>query len=75
LSLSVTDGKVSAGHHPRAANKESVSAEDDFPVQNGKANFELMVTATFQPECSPPMTVQFTNITVTDTTNGISVSL
>jgi hypothetical protein len=44
------------------------------PVQNGKAYFELTGTATFQPECSPPMTVAFSNITVTDTTNGISVS-
>jgi hypothetical protein len=62
-------------HHPKAANKESVSAEGDFPVQNGKANFELTVTATFQPDCTPPMTLVFTNVTVTDTTNGISVSL
>jgi len=60
------------GNHPKAVNKTSVSAADDFPVQNGKANFSLSVTATFQPECSPPMTVAFTNITVTDTTNGIS---
>jgi hypothetical protein len=63
------------GHHPQAVNKESVSAEGDFPVQNGKANFTLSVTATFQPECSPPMTVRFVNVTVTDTTNGISKNL
>jgi hypothetical protein len=62
------------GHHPKAVNKESVSAAGDFPVQNGKANFELSVTATFQPECSPPMTVVFTDVKVTDTTNGISKS-
>jgi hypothetical protein len=55
-------------------NKESVSAEGDFPVQNGKAEFSLTLTATFQPECSPPMTVAFTNVTVTDETNGISRS-
>jgi hypothetical protein len=59
-------------NHPQAANKESVSAEGDFPVQNGKALFSLTLTATFQPECSPPMTVQFTDVTVTDTTSGIS---
>ena len=59
-------------HHPKAENKESVSAADDFPVQNGRANFSLSVTATFTPDCSPPMTVSFTDITVTDTTNGIS---
>ena len=63
------------GHHPRAVNKASVSAGDDFPVQNGKADFSLQVTATFQPECSPPMTVAFTDVTVTDTTNNISKSL
>jgi hypothetical protein len=62
------------GHHPKAANKESLNAAGDFPVQNGKANFELSVTATFQPECSPPMTVVFTDVKVTDTTNGISKS-
>ena len=62
------------GKNPSAANKQSVSAAGDFPVQNGKANFTLSVTATFQPNCSPPMTVRFTNVTVTDTTNGISKS-
>ena len=63
------------GNHPKAANKESVSSEGDFPVQNGKANFSLTLTATFQPECSPPMTVQFTDVTVTDTTNNVSTTL
>ena len=62
------------GNHPRAVNKTSVSAAGDFPVQNGKANFSLTATATFQPDCSPPMTVQFTNITVTDTTNGLTAT-
>jgi hypothetical protein len=59
------------GNHPKAVNKASVSAEGDFPVQNGKANFSLTVTATFQPECSPPMTVAFTDVTVNDTTNNL----
>ena len=62
------------GKHPKAVNKESVSAEGDFPVQNGKANFSLTLTATFQPDCSPPMTVRFSKVTVTDTTHGISES-
>ena len=62
------------GNHPKAVNKESVSNEGDFPVQNGKANFSLTLTATFQPSCSPPMTVAFTDVTVTDTTNNISES-
>lgn len=61
--------------HPRAENKASVSAEGDFPVQNGKANFSLTLTATFQPDCTPPMSVVFTNVSVTDTTNGITATL
>ena len=63
------------GKHPKAVNKESVNAAGDFPVQNGKADFTLSVTATFQPDCSPPMTVAFTDITVTDTTNGITAKI
>ncbi|XVV03235.1 hypothetical protein ACQPW3_38870 [Actinosynnema sp. CA-248983] len=57
---------------PKAANKQSVSSEGDFPVQNGKADFTLTLTATFQPKCSPPMSVVFGDVVVTDTTNGIS---
>jgi hypothetical protein len=58
------------GKHPRAVNKASVSAETTTPVQNGKADIEITVTATFSPDCSPPMTVQFTDILVFDQTNG-----
>jgi len=73
--LSATAQCINPGNnHPQAANKESVSAEGDFPVQNGKAEFELTVTATFKPDCTPPMTVVFTDITVTDTTSGISAT-
>jgi hypothetical protein len=53
--------------HPKAANKESFSAEGDFPVQNGKALFSLSLTATFQPDCTPPMTVAWSNLSVTVT--------
>ena len=63
------------GNHPQAGNKESFSTEGTFPVQNGKALFSLTLTATFQPDCTPPMTLVFTNVTVMDTTNGISASL
>jgi len=52
-----------------------MSTAGDFPVQNGKANFSLSVTATFQPSCSQPMTVAFTDVTVTDTTNGVTQRL
>jgi hypothetical protein len=62
------------GHHPKAVNKESVSAEGDFPVQNGKANYSLTLTAVFQPDCSPPMTVSFTDVLVCDTTHDVCQS-
>ena len=60
------------GNRPQAENKQSVSAADDFPVQNGKAQGTLTLTPTFQPRCSPPMTIEFTSVTITDTTSGIS---
>lgn len=60
------------GNKPQAANKQSVTAAGDFPVQNGKADFSLTATAVFQPNCSPPMSVVFSNVVVTDTTHGIS---
>jgi hypothetical protein len=57
--------------HPKASNKADVAAGGDFPVQNGKALFELTGTAEFQPDCSPPMTVVFTNIVVCDTEHNV----
>ncbi len=61
--------------HPKAANKESFSAEGDFPVQNGKAEFSLVLSADLQPDCSPPMTVVWTNVTVTDEEHGVTKSI
>lgn len=63
------------GHHPKAVNKADVAGAGDFPVQNGKADFSFTATAVFQPDCAPPMTVAFTDITVTDTTNGLVAHL
>jgi hypothetical protein len=63
------------GNHPQAGNKESFTAAGDFPVQNGKADFTLSVTAVFSPSCSPPMSVVFTSAVVTDTTNGLTLTL
>jgi hypothetical protein len=60
---------------PKAGNKQSFVAEGDFPVQNGKAEGTLVVTAAFQPDCSPPMTVVFSHVVITDTTSGISRSI
>ena len=43
---------MTAAITPRPSNKASVSAEGDFPVQNGKANFTLSVTATFRADAA-----------------------
>jgi hypothetical protein len=61
--------------YPQAGNKETVTASADEPVQSGHADFELTLTAVFQPSCSPPMTVSFSDVTVTDTTNGITTTV
>ncbi len=53
----------------------ATAALSTVPVQNGKADYTITATATFSPECSPPMTVQFTSATLTDTTNNLSVTL
>lgn len=63
------------GNHPRAVNKTSFSTSSTQPVQNGKADYTISATAVFSPSCSPPMTVQFTSATLTDTTNNLSVTL
>lgn len=76
IEVTATASCINPGsHHPKAANKASVTAAGDFPVQNGKASFELSATAAFQPDCTPPMTVVFSPITVTDTEHDVSVTL
>jgi hypothetical protein len=76
IVVSATAECINKGEkHPKAENKESLSTGENVPVQNGKAIFSLTVTATTKPSCSPPMTLAFTDVTVTDTTNGISASL
>jgi hypothetical protein len=49
---------------PSADNKQSFSAEGAFPVQNGKANFSLSLTANMQPSCTGPMTIVWSNLQV-----------
>ncbi|HEY5988426.1 MAG TPA: hypothetical protein VIV12_18920 [Streptosporangiaceae bacterium] len=62
---------------PQAENKQALLAEGSFPVQHGSAEGELSGTATFDPSspCPDPMTIEYSNITLTDVTNGISVTL
>ncbi len=62
------------GHHPKAVNKESLNTSGTFPVQNGQALFQLSVTASFQPECSPPMSVIFVEVSACDTAHGVCCS-
>src|SRR6266511_5974685 len=55
-------------NHPKAANKAALSGGANVPVQNGKANFSVTThPVNFQPDCTPPMTVVFQNVTVTVT--------
>lgn len=63
------------GQDPKAANKDAVLAEGNFPVQNGKALFSLEGEATFQPNCSPPMSVTFSNISVCDVDHDVCCGL
>jgi hypothetical protein len=63
------------GKHPKAVNKTGFSSTETVPVHNGQATYTISATATFSPDCSPPMTVQFTSLVLTDTTNNLSVTL
>jgi hypothetical protein len=63
------------GQHPKATNKTGFSQAATEPVQNGQSTYSLSATAVFQPPCNPPMSVVFVHVTLTDTTNGISVQL
>jgi hypothetical protein len=78
LVLSADAACVNPGDNkPRAENKGATLAEGTFPVQNGKAYFTLSGTATFDPSapCPEPMTIVYSNVVITDTTNNISLSL
>jgi hypothetical protein len=50
--------------NPEAANKEAFAALGTFPVQNGRANFAVLLTATFSPDCAPPMRVEWSNMAI-----------
>ena len=58
-------------NHPKAANKENLFSTTTTPVQNGKAEDTITLTSTLT--CSPPMTIRFVDVVLTDTTNHISV--
>ncbi len=50
---------------PKAENKGATIAEGTLPVQNGKAIFSVTGTGTTSPDCSPPMTLEYSNVVVT----------
>jgi hypothetical protein len=76
IEVTATAECVNGGKkHPKAGNKEDVSAAGDFPVQNGKAEFSLTLTATFEPDCAPPMTVRFSDIVVEDEEHGVKAKV
>ena len=69
ISVTGTAECINPGsHHPKASNKESVSASGTFNVSNGNATGSLTATASLSPPCSPPMTICWTGLSITDTT-------
>ncbi len=57
------------GNDPQAGNKASFTQQANVPVQSGKAEGTLSVTAVFSPACSPPMGTVWDSATYTDLTN------
>jgi hypothetical protein len=55
---------------PKAANKGTFSAEGTFTVNNGTAEGELTLSPSFQPDCTPPMTVVFSNVVLVASVDG-----
>jgi hypothetical protein len=64
------------GNNPAAANKTTFSVAADEPVQNGHSDYSLTATAVFAPSspCPDPMDVAFSGVTLTDVTNGLTVT-
>ena len=76
ISLSATAECINPGSkHPKAANKESVSASGVFNVSNGQAHGSLTATASLSPPCSPPMTICWTDLSVTDATVSDTIDI
>jgi hypothetical protein len=76
ISISATVECINGGsNHPKANNKEAVGASGTFNVSNGQATGSLTATASPSLTCSPPMTIAWTDVTVTDTTFNDSTSI
>jgi hypothetical protein len=76
ITLSGTVECINPGSkHPKAANKEGFAVSGTFNVSNGQATGSLTATATVSPSCSPPMTLAWTDLVVTDTTFNDSIAI
>ncbi len=76
LVVSATAECINQGQkHPKAANKGIGIRGRHVPGAERQGQLRTDLTASFKPECSPPMTVVFSGVTVVDVTNGISKSL
>lgn len=75
VALSADAQCVNPGSNkPKAGNKQSFSAAGTFTVRNGTAEGTLNLTATFQPNCTPPMSVEYSNVTLTASVDGVIVA-
>jgi len=65
VTLSADAACVNRGNNkPQAENKQTFNSAGSFPVQNGKALFTLDLEAVFQPSCTPPMRVEWSNVSI-----------
>jgi hypothetical protein len=76
ITLSGTAECINGGsNHPKASNKSGFLVGGTFNVSNGQATGSLTYTVSVSPSCSPPMTLAFTDLVVTDTTFNDSISI
>ncbi len=76
ITLSGTAECINPGsHHPKAENKTGFLVGGTFNVSNGQATGSLKYTVTASPSCSPPVTLAFTDLVVTDTTFDDSIAI
>jgi hypothetical protein len=61
--------------HPKASNKTGFLVSGTFHVSNGQATGSLSATATTSPSCTPPMTLAWTDLVLTDTTFSDSIAI
>jgi len=74
ITVNATAECINGGsNHPKASNKEAVTASGTFNVSNGQATGSLTVTNTLK--CSPPMTLVWTDVVVSDAAFNDSISI